>query len=158
MMIDKTRLEARTVDFDLNCAVSVAVPADVRNYTARWGLDYNAGTAALNVHGVFTPLTDYFYGCTMQDGSTIDLSGRSEAWSTRSLFTQGSRDVSFANDATVTIDIGSRKIARGDYIVKWPQPPQNLETLKFKLKNGKGAVRASNEGLFYLSGFVILFK
>ena len=46
---------------------------DVDDYYAACTNNVNNGTAAMNVYGRFTPATDYFYGCTLQDGATIDL-------------------------------------------------------------------------------------
>ena len=55
------------------------------DYYAACTNNVNNGTAAMNVYGRFTPATDYFYGCTLQDGATIDLNGRTGAWSTTSV-------------------------------------------------------------------------
>ena len=77
-----------------------------------------SGTGALKVSGTFTPSSDNFYPCTMMDGSTIDLSGKTSTWS----LTNASGDgVKFAARATVTIDVGARTIAAKDKIVDWPE-------------------------------------
>ena len=37
----------------------------------------------IHVHGTLRPNTDYFHGCEMQNGSTLDLRGRSEVFNTK---------------------------------------------------------------------------
>ena len=44
----------------------------------------------------------------MQDGSTIDLSGRTGAFSTLSTFTTGSTNIKFTANANVTINLAGR--------------------------------------------------
>ena len=42
----------------------------------------------MNVHGVFKPAAhDYFYGCTLLDGSTIDFANRTTPLPVVSAFT-----------------------------------------------------------------------
>lgn len=119
-------------------ALNITADMPVRDYYAGYVKNYNAGTSKLLVHGTFTPAAvddvgkEYFYGCTMQDGSCIDLSAKSSTWSTTSTgFTGGSRTVSFAGGATVIIDIHGRELAKGEQVVSWTTPPANLGTLTF---------------------------
>jgi len=137
LQIDGTGVDASTADFIVGSAFRANAPITVRNYTARYGANYNDGTAALNVLGTFTPETAYFYGCTMQDGSTIDLSAKSAAWSTASSFTTGKRVVDFAPDATVNIEVGDRELAIGDQVVSWTTKPPVEDNVLFALvRNG----------------------
>ena len=119
-------------------ALNIADDMPVRDYYAGFIGSYNYGTNSLSVHGTFTPAAvndsgkEYFYGCTMQDGSSIDLSTKSNTWDTTSTgFTGGSRTVSFADNATVAIDIHGRELAKGDKVVSWTSAPSNLATLTF---------------------------
>ena len=100
---------ATNVDFRIGSALRLYAPLSVRNYEAAYGFNYNSGTAALNVYGVFKPSAhDYFYGCTMQNGSTIDLSARTNALPFASASTSGANTLGFAENATVTIDLSGR--------------------------------------------------
>ena len=114
---------------------------EIRDYTAyRESSKHNDGTAAFKVYGAFTPATDVFYGCQMQDGSTIDLSGRTGAWHTTMSIddnAKGSTTVTFADDATITVKLYGRsdlyRLIRSDnpFVVTWNEEPANLEGLKF---------------------------
>ena len=131
-------------DATIRCAAAVRAngAVDVFDYTAyRASSVHNAGTAAFKVFGTFTPVTDIFYGCQMQDGSTIDLSGREGAWNTTMPLADGSKDssrtVTFADDATVTVNLYGRadlyRLIRSDnpFVVIWDEEPANLAGLKF---------------------------
>jgi len=123
---------ATNVDFKMNCALNIGNTLSVRDYEALWtsnNTEHNAGTAALNVYGTFrpNPSHDRFYGCTMQDGSTIDLSGRTGAFSTLSTFTTGSTNLQFAAGANVTVNLAGRTDLRtivkseNPFVVTWPE-------------------------------------
>ncbi len=106
---------ASNVDFRVNCALRVNSALSVRDYDAVYDNPaYTEGTAALNVYGAFRPdnAAGCFYGCTMQDGSTIDLSVRTGAFSTQSAFTKGSTSLLFAAGATVAVKLAGREDLR----------------------------------------------
>ncbi|MBR6734750.1 MAG: autotransporter-associated beta strand repeat-containing protein [Kiritimatiellae bacterium] len=111
-------VNARGATLRTESALWIGAQLDVDDYYAACTFDSNNGTAAMNVHGRFTPATDYFYGCTMQHGSVLDLNGRSGAWSTTSAFTAGSNRVTFAPGATVTVDVHARRSWSGK-VVDW---------------------------------------
>ena len=104
-------------------------PLSVRNYEQVYGSNNNDGTAALMVHGTFKPAShNYFYGCTMMNGSTIDLSARTTALPLTSSFTQGRKTVDFAPNANVTVSLGGRADAKTlaknkEYVVTWTTAP-----------------------------------
>jgi hypothetical protein len=130
-------VDASTADLLVGSALRPNAPLTVRNYTARYDANYNDGSAALNVLGTFTPETAYFYGCTMQDGSTIDLSAKSGAWSTTSSFSGGKKTVGYAPDATVNIEVGARELAIGTKVVSWTAKPPVENNVLFELvRNG----------------------
>jgi hypothetical protein len=108
------------VTVDIACPLTVAASFAVSNYIARYEGNANAGSGVMSVCGTFTPQTDGFYPVTIQNGATIDLSGKEGVWS--SVGTSG-RPLSFAADATVTIDVGSRRLAVGDKLISWPVAP-----------------------------------
>ena len=115
----------RTVDFDgFSAAPYLLGPMSVHDYNATYQYNYGKGSAALNVYGTFTPVSDYFYGPTMQDGSTIDLSAKTGVWSvTSSLTDGGNATTTFAADATVTVILGERKCKVGDKVISWTTQP-----------------------------------
>ena len=115
---------------------------DVRDYVAyRETSKHNEGTAAFKVRGTFTPVTDTFYGCQMQDGSTVDLSARTTVWNTTTAAAseaKGSTTVTFADGATVYIDFTAGRPAlkqildaNDKYIVKWTTETAPANTVKF---------------------------
>ena len=122
---------ATNVDFKMKCALNIGNTLSVRDYEAVWASNtqsHNAGTAALNVYGTFTPAAGQkFYGCTMQDGSTIDLSGTTGAFSTLSYYTSGSTNIHFAANANVTVNLAGRNDLRtivkseNPFVVTWPE-------------------------------------
>ena len=122
---------ATNVDFKVKCALNIGNTLSVRDYEAVWASNtqsHNAGTAALNVYGTFTPAAGQkFYGCTMQDGSTIDLSGATGAFSTLSYYTGGSTNIKFAANANVTVNLAGRTDLRAivksenPFVVTWPE-------------------------------------
>ena len=104
----------------------------VCNYISSYGEKYNQqNDAVMTVSGTFTPQGDYFYGCTMLDGSTIDLGGKDAAWSIRSQ-SDNNNTVKFAEEATVKIDVGGRTVEADDVLVTWPEAT-DYEGRKFEL-------------------------
>ena len=116
---------------------------DVRDYVAyRTSSKHNEGTADFKVYGTFTPMSDTFYGCQMQNGSTVDLSARTNVWNTTTAAdttAKGSTTVTFADNAVITIDFTAGRSALKEildandrYIVKWTAETAPAETVKFK--------------------------
>ena len=141
-------------------ALQIGDDMPVRDYYAGYTNVYNSGTSKLFVYGTFTPAAvndqgkECFYGCTMQDGSCIDLSSKSNTWDTTSTgFTGGSRTVTFANGATVAIDIHGRELAKGEQIVSWATTPLNLATLTFTWDAATAAlgkkIFVTDDGIYY---------
>lgn len=127
---------SQTMDFDVAAALNVGATLNVRNYVARYEGSSNAGTAALNVYGTFTPVTDKFYGCMMQNGSTLDLTSKTEVWSTTGAFTSGLTNVTFAANAVVNVALAAdRELTFDEHglaqVVSWETEPP--DTTKFKL-------------------------
>jgi len=135
---------ATNVDFKINCALNIGAALSVRDYEAVWtstNAEHNKGTAALNVYGTFTPNPEHnrFYGCTMQDGSMIDLSGRTGAFSTLSTFTTGSTSLKFASGATVKVKLSGRtdfddlRARDAPCFMTWPEDLAPAADVKFEL-------------------------
>ncbi len=117
----------------------------VSNYLASYTQQWNHGSYQVKVYGTFTPAgvdengLEYFHGCEMQTGSTIDLSAKTATWDTTATGwsgtgdADGARTVTFADNATVTLDLHGRTLAKGEKIVGWIEVPANLDTLTFAL-------------------------
>ena len=52
-------------------------------FNTPWADTSASYTGAIKVFGSLRPNTDFFHGCEMQDGSTLDLRGRSEPFRTK---------------------------------------------------------------------------
>ena len=117
----------------------------VSNYLASYSQQWNHGSYQVKVYGTFKPDAvdadgrDYFHGCEMQHGSTIDLSAKTATWDTTSTGwsgtgdADGARTVTFAEGARVTLDLHGRTLTKGAKIVNWAPAPENLDTLTFVL-------------------------
>ena len=120
----------------------------------------------LEVYGTFRPDTDYFRGCELQDGATIDVSGRSTALPLQSLIgancSAAAKTVTFATNATITVDWGDRNLSSGEPIVSWTVEtrPSNLSTLTFKATAAHRTFELSrrSNGLYLPSGTSILIR
>ena len=169
-----------------SAAMRVNGAVEIRDYTAyRESSKHNEGTAAFKVYGAFTPATDVFYGCQMQDGSTIDLSGRTGAWHTTMSIddnAKGSTTVTFADDATITVKLYGRsdlyRLIRSDnpFVVTWNEEPANIAGLKFvtdakskkmglrlvpdtkMVPGAEGQVEKKGLRLVYLGGSALFFR
>ena len=118
------------VDFrQTNGALDIANAMSVHDYYCSYGGDYYEGSAALNVYGTFTPASTYFYGPTMQDGSSIDLAAKSGAWSTTSPNNgnhNGNKVVKFASNARVGIGLGERTFSGIEKVVSYTSEPSTV--------------------------------
>ena len=76
----------------------------------------------------------------MQDGSLIDLSGKTNGWSVVSTgFTGGNRTMTFADGATVGVLLGERKLKSETQVIDWSAAvPENRAGLKFYGKYADG--------------------
>ena len=141
-------------------ALWISGQLDVENYYAACTNNVNNGVTAMNVYGRFTPATDYFYGCTLQDGATLDLNGRNGAWSTTSAFTSGANHVTFASGATITLDVSTRPTFKGK-IVDWGAG-NTPSDVTFKLdaasKAMGRALRVKDDGLYAVGGVILIIR
>ena len=132
-------------DATIKCRAAVRAngAVDVRDYVAyRTSSKHNEGTAAFKVYGTFTPMSDIFYGCQMQNGSTVDLSARTTVWNTTTSAAseaKGNTTVTFADNAEITIDFTAGRPAlkeildaNNKYIVKWTSETAPSGTVTFK--------------------------
>ncbi|MBO7684117.1 MAG: hypothetical protein J6T51_05275 [Kiritimatiellae bacterium] len=150
--------DARTVDFKVGCALNVGYALSVHDYEAAYNYNANGGTAALNVYGAFKPTVAFFYGPTMQDGSTLDLSAWPGGWPIASGFTSGKTAISFADGATVKVKIGARRVgsSRGTKILGWTTAPANVNFVQ--AKGELFGLRKKDDGLYVYGGMLIIIK
>ena len=83
------------------------------------------------MHGTFKPAAhDYFYGCTLMDGATIDLSNRTGALPLTSAFTDtGKKTLEFASGVTVNVLASVKNATRnanGKQIISWSAIPEGV--------------------------------
>ena len=148
---------------------SIALPQDqldgqldVHDYEPQWsGAGYNKGSKALNVHGTFKPAAhDYFYGCTLMDGATIDLSNRTGALPLTSAFTDtGKKTLEFASGVTVNVLASVKNATRnvnGKQIISWSAIPEGVTFLPAK----KGQRLVPKADGLYLEGnsFIVIIR
>ena len=131
-------IAATNVNFRVESLLQLYAPISLHDYEAAYdslsGVGCNS-KAEMKVFGAFKPgAHDAFYGCTMQDGSTIDLSNRTEEgklpFNLTCAMTGDSascqhKSVTFAPGATVTVDLSAcniRSIAN-DYVLTWDEQP-----------------------------------
>ncbi len=157
---------AINTDFVVEVPLSIYAPLLVHDYIANYSgaVTANGGFAALKVHGTFKPSAhDFYYGCTIMDGATIDLTRRTTALPSVSSFTAGSTNLTFAADATtVKIKLGERSVSSQTPIISWDPTfkPSGIDTVKFVSETGerKRTFVTKDDGLYALSGFMIIVK
>ena len=115
--------------------------------------------AAIQVFGTYKPTSAYFTGCVMQDGSALDLSEKSGTWSTTSSASYNNT-VTFADNATVAVKLGSRHVPSGTRVISWVEQPSNLASLKFvRGDSDRGySVIKRDDGVYVRQGFVIVVQ
>jgi hypothetical protein len=156
-------VDATTLTMRMNGAMSIsdACTVNLRDYEALYDGTANTGTGAVNVSGTFKPSAhDKFYGVTMQGGSTIDLSSRTNALPLVSAFTTGANTLKFADNSTIYINTGDLKVDRKSPAITWDEPPANIRTVKFKNADPESTRTfvSRDDGVYALTGFVILIK
>lgn len=156
-------IDASNVDFAIHCALNINKAVSIRDYYSYYDNEANTfdASAALNVHGTFTPASAYFTAATMMDGSTIDLSKKTEVWSTTSS-SLNANTLQFAPGGTVKVEMGEREIDFGESglvkIVSWAEKPAGV---KFKTTVPKRySLSPRDDGLYCVktSGTVVFVR
>lgn len=147
----------------VNCKLDLGSnELSVENYTCGYAGTANAGTGALNVHGVFKPGSAYFYGPTLQPGATIDISLWQGAFPIASSAAAGVTAVSFNNVASGVIYVAaSKETIKGEQkILAWDAPPENLTFSRPAGAAGQGCfVWTEADGLYAAyKGLIIILK
>lgn len=154
-------VNARTATLRVESALWIGAELDVGDYYAACTTNFNNGEEAMRVYGRFTPATDYFYGCELQGGSTLDLNGRAGTWSTTSAFTNGLNRVTFADGATITVDAHERGTWLGK-IVDWGAGNMPTNDVRFALDAESKAMNrhlyVRDSGLYATVGLMIFIR
>jgi hypothetical protein len=155
---------ATNVDFRVRSALRLDGPISVRGYEPEYSdSNYNEGTAAFNVHGTFKPAAGHncFYGVTMQDGSTIDLSNPSRALPLPrvSAFKKGDNTLKFAS-GTIRVKLGERKVTSKTCLISWSSKPDGIDAVRFVNADGERPRRftARPDGLYSSGGLVLIVR
>lgn len=151
---------ATNADFRVNAALKLYATIKARNYEAVYSSNSNEGTAVFEVYGTFKPsVHDYFRGCKMMDGSTIDLSARTNALPHIAAFTNGAKTLDFEPNKTVYVKLGSRNVSCGEAIISWSAKPADIDTVKFTSVPGEQACGfiKKDDGLYITRGTTIIF-
>lgn len=125
--IDKTSIRAENATLDLNAALNIKVNATFANLISRYAGNVGSGGGMLFVKNRFTPVGNYIYNFQLQDGATLDLTGRNDTYSLTSPLT--SKVLGFAAKANITVDISGRALEDGASIVSWTAKPDATFTL-----------------------------
>ena len=89
----------------------------------------------------------------MQNGSTLDLTAKTEVWNTTGAFTSGANTVTFAADSVIYVALDADRELTFDenglaQVVSWETEPP--ETTKFRLVgiNNRRVLRRRSGGLY----------
>lgn len=161
-------IKAPTVDFYLNCRLEIKNNVTVRDFTYRrnalWS--WSELNKKVSVLGTFTPIADHFCNVELQNGAVIDLSSKSDTWSTKSLSykTVTENEVStdqyfyttFAEGAIIGVKLGERTFRQGDCVIAWDTPPTSV---KFVCRDSNMRTLSQRaDGLYVYTGFTIYLK
>ncbi|MBP5320825.1 MAG: autotransporter-associated beta strand repeat-containing protein [Kiritimatiellae bacterium] len=115
--------------FDNTCAFQVNANVRLGEYIQRKDTPYMLGSSPLTVCRRFCPVAEsYFYGCTLLDGCTLDLSQRA------TLFTASCNNynntetytVTFPSSGHIYVEVGDRAVRTGDKLVAWTSKPSDM--------------------------------
>ncbi len=150
-------VSAAGVDLVVDCALNMYSPMAVHDYVARYSGSENSGTAEFTVGGTFKPSAhNLFYGCTLQNGATLDLSGRTTALPIASEFETGDNTLKFADGATIGVKLGEARSP----LVSWTTAPENIGTVKFKCvdEGSNCSIIVKSDGLYAVTGLTLFLR
>ena len=164
-------LSKATIVSDTNLRVQDGVTLTVGGYVCNATANtdsaatgtWDNGKGAIKVAGTFAPNTDYYHGCELQDGATLDLSGRTtpmplESPSVSPRTADCQYKVSFEDGAMIRIALGGRNVSSKTALVSWTTAPDNLSTLSFA--SGDAGVKrgfvAKEDGVYLAPGGLMI--
>ena len=158
--IQLVRVTAETTTLEAGShSLDVSSPTTFLNYIARYTGNWDKSPGApIRVLGRFTPVGLSWHSVEFQDGAVLDLSQQSGVWSAtcEKSHYAGPSSISFADGATVRLDVGERQPALGDQLVSWPTKPAGA---RFAWDLGL-PLHAKSKGLFVMEppGMAILVR
>jgi hypothetical protein len=101
------------------------------DYIARYYGNYDFGpTVPIKVVRRFCPCGDNvrWHSVELQDGAILDLSKVTGVWNATSQGThfEGASTLSFAPNATITVDVSGRTVALDDQLILWSADPTDV--------------------------------
>ncbi len=146
---DKTSVRARETDFDLNCALTLNCPVDVHDLTMRWGTaQYLEGASWINIHGTYTPVSDYLWHFNMMDGSTIDLRGRTSPL-------PAGAQLTCEDGARVKVKLDLANIKKNESLITWDAKPNAKFVAVASMPCG---LIARDDGLYATTGLTLFLR
>ena len=164
---EKLPTDASTVDLKVASALEIFAALDVRDYEADYALNYNNGAYRIRVHGTFKPSEhDYFHGVRMLDGSTLDLSSRTNALPATAAFTTGANTLAFGEDGsetreTIYVKTGGAAFSRTTPLVTWDddtRPDPSLVRFAAVDDTGFRYYSIKEDGLYAPLGFTLIVR
>lgn len=129
--IQLVRVTAETTTLEAGShSLDVSSPTTFLNYIARYTGSWDKSpNAPIRVLGRFMPVGSSWHSVEFQDGAVLDLSQKSGVWSATCEMPHytGPSSLSFADGATVTIDVGERQPVLGDQLISWPTKPMGAK-------------------------------
>ena len=146
--------------YDIGTRIRHFGESTVSNLTFRMADNNAGGTGVYKVYGTFKPQSAYGHNVQMLDGSTIDLSMKTGAWSSKYTGSDNSEFfVTFETGATGTVNLTGREtemesLAKGEvegnergYVITWTTKPTNVTFLPKMANAEKYMLTATDTGL-----------
>ncbi len=140
-------------------AVYLGYDMTVRDYYTETSENPNLGVANLIVKGRFTPVSESWYGCVLQSGATLDLTRQEGTWPVSCEKTYGRATVTFAEGATIFVDLKGRTFRSGDLAVAWNVKPTMVTFLPTDGTRREGfRLVPETDGLHVYRGLAIIVR
>ena len=164
-------VESRLQEVGLDITGRVSLYSNVKAGDLRLNANticFNQSSFKCQVYGKLALLNDAYYNIELQDGATLDFSGRTSPLNVVSQLEN--QQLTFVPDAMMTLDLGNCQLKDfGDYkpgkgrkVIEWTETPSDLQARQFKVKvNGKDAhmvVTVADDGLYLWSGMMIYIR
>lgn len=164
-------VESRLQEVGLDITGRVSLYSNVKAGDLRLNANticFNQSSFKCQVYGKLALLNDAYFNIELQDGATLDFSGRTSPLNVVSQLEN--QQLTFVPDARMTLDLGNCQLKDlGDYkpgkgrkVIEWTETPSDLQARQFKVKeNGKDAhmvVTVADDGIYLWSGMMIYFR
>ena len=152
-------VRAETADFVLDNEISVSCPASVHDLILGEHSSTTTANYPIKVYGTFKTSTLNFPDVTLQSAATLDLRDFDGPMAAESTSTSTKTGLTFADNATVTLDLRGRRLVNGEYVVTWEAGHENFSTLHFVSKSEvRYSLSADANGVKAFSGLMIVVR